>query len=180
MSSVALQPELGSVVYRRPRPSEGKDIHCLISDCSPLDLNSSYAYMLLCVHFADTCVVAEEGGRVVGFLSAYRKPADPDVVFVWQVAVSPTVRGRGIGSRMLAELTVRPSCSSATAIETTIGPSNRVSWALFESFAKKLGAAMSRETLFLEEDFGDEGHEAEVLLRVGPIDPEKRASYANF
>jgi hypothetical protein len=33
---------------------------------------------------------------------------------------------------------------------------------------------MSRETFFQEEDFGGEKHEAETLLRIGPIDPEKR------
>jgi L-2,4-diaminobutyric acid acetyltransferase len=180
MSSIASHPALGSVVYRKPSLNEGKDIHGLVRSCEPLDLNSSYAYVLLCTHFADTCVVAEEQGRVVGFVSAYRKPADPDTAFVWQVAVSDKVRGRGVGSRMLCELIARPSCSSVTLIETTIGPSNRASWALFESFAKKLGAAMSRAQFLREEDFGDEGHEAEILLRIGPIDPEKRVSYASL
>lgn len=174
MSDLKAQRALGSIVYRKPSLGEGKDVHGLISDCGPLDVNSAYAYMLLCAHFADTCVVAEEQGRLVGFVSAYRKPADPDVLFVWQVAVSPAARGRGVGSGMLCEVLARASCSSVTEIETTIGPSNRASWALFESLANKLGAAMSRETFFQEEDFGDEKHEAETLLRIGPFDPEKR------
>lgn len=174
MSSLEAQHALGSIVYRKPSLSEGKDIHCLVGDCRPLDVNSEYAYMILCAHFADTCVVAEAQGRVVGFVSAYRKPTDPDVLFVWQVAVSSRVRGCGVASRMLREVLSRPGCSSVTAIETTIGPSNRASWALFESLAKRLGAAMSRESFFQEEDFGDDGHEAEVLLRIGPIDLEKR------
>lgn len=176
MSSVASQPALGSVVYRKPSLNEGQAIHGLVRSCEPLDLNSSYAYMLLCTHFTDTCVVAEEQGRVVGFISAYRKPADPDVLFVWQVAVSPHVRGRGVASRMLCEVLARAGCSSVRAIETTIGPSNRASWALFESFAKKLGAATSQEEFFREKDFENEGHEAEILLRIGPIDPEERGT----
>ncbi len=180
MSSLEAQRALGSVVYRKPSLNEGKDVHGLVRDCEPLDVNSQYAYMILCAHFADTCVVAEEQGRVVGFVSAYRKPADPDVLFVWQVAVSPLVRGCGVGSRMLSELLTRASCSSVAAIETTIGPSNRASWALFESLARKLGASMSRETFFQEEDFGGDGHEAEVLLRIGPIDPEKRGKLCRF
>ena len=174
MSSIASQPTLDSVVYRKPSLNEGKDIHGLVRSCEPLDLNSSYAYMLLCTHFADTCVVAEERGRVVGFVSAYRKPADPHVLFVWQVAVSPRVRGRGVASRMLPEVLARAGCSSVTAVETTIAPSNRASWALFESFAKKLGAATSQAELFRQEVFENEGHEAEILLRIGPIDQEER------
>ena len=180
MSNIDSHPTVGPVAYRKPSLGEGKNIHALVGSCRPLDLNSPYAYMILCAHFADTCVVAEEHGRVVGFVSAYLKPGRPDTAFVWQVAVSETVRGRGVGSRMLAELAGRPSCSKVTAIETTIGPSNRASWALFQSFAKKLGAAMSRQDFFCVEDFGDEGHEAEILLRIGPIDPEERRKLCKF
>jgi hypothetical protein len=32
-----------------------------------------------------------------------------------------------------------------------------------------LGAECQRSVLFSEEDFGDDGHEAEVLFRIGPI-----------
>lgn len=176
MSSLEAQHALGSVVYRKPSRSEGKDIHGLVSDCAPLDLNSAYAYMILCAHFADTCAVAEEQGRVIGFASSYRKPDDPDVLFVWQVAVSPRARGRGIGSALLRELLARASCSTVKMLETTIGPTNRASWALFESLADQLGATMSREMFFQEEDFEEDGHEAEVLLRIGPIDPKKRGT----
>jgi L-2,4-diaminobutyric acid acetyltransferase len=172
MGSPEAQHALGSIVYRKPSLGEGKDLHALVSNCPPLDVNSAYAYRILCAHFADTCVVAEEQGSLIGFISAYRKPADPDVLFVWQVAVSPRARGRGVGSRMLLELLARAGCSSVTAIEATIGPDNRASWALFESLAAKLGAATSRETFFQEEDSGEAGHEAELLLRVGPLDPE--------
>jgi L-2,4-diaminobutyric acid acetyltransferase len=81
---------------------------------------------------------------------------------------------------MLSEVIARPSCSNVTAIETTISPSNRASWALFESLAKKLGAVTSRADFSREKDFGDEGHEAEVLLRIGPIDPEERGKLCKF
>lgn len=172
MGSPEAQRALGAILYRKPSRGEGKFLHALVGDCPPLDVNSAYAYMILCAHFADTCVVAEEQGRQVGFVSAYRKPADPDVLFVWQVAVHPRVRGRGVGSRLLLELLARPSCSSVTAIETTVGPDNRASWALFQSLAEKLGAATSREMFFREEDFGEPGHEAELLLRIGSFDPK--------
>ena len=150
MGSPEAQRALGSIVYRKPSLNEGKDLHILVGNCPPLDVISTYAYIVLCTHFAYTCVVAEEQGRLVGFVSAYRKPADPDVLFVWQVAVSPLARGCGVGSRMLLELLARAGCSSVTSVETTIGPDNHASWALFESLAAKLGAATSRETFFQE------------------------------
>ncbi len=172
MGSPEVQRALGSILYRKPSPGEGNHLHALVGNCPPLDVNSTYAYMILCAHFADTCVVAEKQGRQVGFASAYLKPADPNVLFVWQVAVHPHARGCGVGSRMLLELLARPCCSHLTAIETTIGPDNRASWALFESLAEKLGATTYREMFFREEDFGEPGHEAELLLRIGPFDPK--------
>lgn len=174
MGSPEVQHALGSILYRRPSLGEGKYLHALVGDCPPLDVNSTYAYMVLCAHFADTCVLAEDQGSLVGFTTAYRMPAAPDVLFVWQVAVHGRVRGRGVGSRMLLELLARPSCSSVTTIETTIGSDNRASWALFESLAGKLGAVTSREMFFRKEDFREPGHEAELLLRIGPFDPKWR------
>jgi L-2,4-diaminobutyric acid acetyltransferase len=162
------QPSAGStVVCRNPGPADAAAVHALVDECKPLDLNSTYAYLLLCTHFADTCVVAELEGRVVGFLSAYRKPQDDSVLFVWQVAVSPTVRGRGTGKQMLEQ--VFRQCRWARFIETTIGPDNKASWALFESFARKHSAPSKQETLFAPEDFGAESHEEERLLRIGPL-----------
>src|SRR5690606_19011924 len=105
-----------------------------------------------------------QGTDIVGFLSAYCKPAAPDVLFVWQVAVHSTMRGQGVGRRLLTELVSRPYCSNVQTIETTIGPTNQGSWALFDSFAATLGAPSARATIFHEEDFGDEGHEEEQLL----------------
>ena len=174
MGSPASQHGLGSLVYRKPSPNHGKALHALVGDCPPLDGNSTYAYLILCAHFADTCVVAEEQGRLIGFISAYRKPAEPNILFVWQVAVHPCARGCGVGSRMLLELLARSACSNITEIETTVSPDNRASWTLFESLAAKLGAETSRETFFQEEDFGEVGHEAELLLRIGPFDSKQR------
>lgn len=158
-----------AVVYRKPRIEDAAAVHALIDECKPLDLNSRYAYMLLCTHFAGTCAVAERQGSMVGFVSGYQKPADESVLFVWQVAVSHRVRGQGVGRGMLREMLDRPEQSGVHYLEATINPSNRPSWALFESFAKKLGASCAAQTLFRKEDFGGQEHEEEKLLRIGPF-----------
>jgi L-2,4-diaminobutyric acid acetyltransferase len=146
-----------------------------VEECKPLDLNSSYAYMLLCAHFPDTCAVAESEGDLVGFVSGYRKPGDRSVLFVWQVAVSPRARGQGVARRLLDEIVARPEQAAVRHVEATITPSNRASWALFYSFAKERGAACARQTLFEEGDFGDQDHEPELLLRIGPLDAPRGA-----
>lgn len=168
-SSLEQTNAASTVSYRKPRLDDAKRVRDLIQACPPLDLNSTYAYMLLCTHFAETCVVAEADEHVVGFLSGYLKPADPSTVFVWQVAVGADARGRGVASRLLEELASRPSCASVSRIETTINPSNRASWALFEAFAARRGAGCARKSLFRKEDFGAETHEEEQLLEIGPF-----------
>lgn len=169
MQASAQEVATSAIIFRRPTQADAAAVHELIASCKPLDLNSTYNYLLLCTHFARTCVVAELDGRLVGFLSAYRKPEDATVLFVWQVAVGAAARGRGVGKRLLAEALDGALPDGARYIETTIGPTNRASWALFESFAAERQAPCKRESIFQAEDFGEEDHEEEVLLRIGPF-----------
>lgn len=169
MTSSTSQHQAGAVNCRIPTPADAAGVHALIEACRPLDVNSTYAYLLLCSHFAQTCVLAEIGGKPAGFLSAYIKPTDPSTLFVWQVAVSPEARGRKVGSRMLDEAFARDASRGAQYVEATISPGNKASWALFESFAQRRDAACKSADLFRPEDFGAEAHEEERLLRVGPI-----------
>ena len=85
----------------------------LARDSGALDLNTSYAYLLFARDFADTCKVAVVDGEVVGFVLGYRRPTEPETLFVWQIAVDARLRGHGLAARLLeavaedAEQTVR-------------------------------------------------------------------------
>jgi L-2,4-diaminobutyric acid acetyltransferase len=171
MGSSSTKSATATVLCRSAQAADAPQVHSLVKECKPLDLNSTYAYLLLCSHFANTCVVAQREGRLVGFVSSYKKPAESAVLFVWQVAVSATARGEGLASQMLDELLQREDCRAVRWVETTIAPTNEASWALFESLAKRRGALCAQETLFQPEDFGTEGHEEERLLRIGPLRP---------
>jgi L-2,4-diaminobutyric acid acetyltransferase len=59
--------------------------------------------------------------------------------------------------------------TDAKYLEGTVNPSNHVSEKAFVDLAKMLDTGCSRCMLFSEADFGNDGHEAEVLFRVGPI-----------
>jgi diaminobutyrate acetyltransferase len=115
-------------------------------------------------------LLAEDGGRLLGFVSAFRPPTRADVLFVWQVAVAAVARGAGIGGRMLTDLVQRAAGGDVRYLEATVTPSNTASQKLFESFARRQGAPLAKQCLFPAELFPDtEQHEAEDLFRIGPL-----------
>ncbi len=160
-----------SFALRNPHHRDGAALHELIAACPPLDLNSAYAYLLVCQHHGATSVVAEaepttpSGSSLAAAITAYVPPAQPDTLFVWQVAVDDRHRGRGLGHRMLQY------CIEQTPVrwlETSISPSNHASRQLFTRFAARQGVEVVTLPFFSASDFGKGQHEEELLYRIGP------------
>ena len=159
------------LTLRQPERRDGAALHRLVASCPPLDLNSRYAYLLFCHHHARTSVVAESGGAIVGAITAYVPPAQPDTLFVWQVAVAPHMRGQGLAAHMLDHLGHQWLAQRQLRwLETTISPGNEPSDNLFTGFARRHGAGCTTATLFFASDFGESGHEEECLYKIGPWD----------
>lgn len=155
--------------FRVPQLKDAAAIHDLVGRSKPLDLNSLYSYLLLCDHFRNTCIVAIHKSVIVGFISAYVPPEKPDTIFVWQVAVDGSMRNRSLATRMLQGLMSRKAFSGLKQLETTVTPSNKASMAFFRAFAEKLEAPFTTNPCYEAELFGDEGHEEELLVRIGPF-----------
>jgi len=156
------------LVLRAPSKSDGASIAKLIRSCPPLDINSTYAYLLLTEHFAQTCVVATKGDRVVGFISAYQPPSQPNVLFVWQVAVHPSMRGQRLAIRMLQHLLQRTRSENVRYIETTVAPDNQASRGMFQRLAEQYQTELKEMPFFQPHHF-DGPAQTEPLLRIGPI-----------
>lgn len=151
---------------RAPVAEDGADIWELVRACKPLDENSMYCNLLQCDHFSDTCVVAELDGEIVGWISAYLVPNDPETLFVWQVAVSPKARGLGLGTQMLNALLKRKACADVKRMQTTITADNDASWALFRKFAKGHEAAIDSEAHFKKAEHFRELHNTEHMVTI--------------
>lgn len=155
--------------FRSPRASDGPAVTALIAACPPLDRNSRYCNLIQCTHFAAHCVIAERGGRVVGWISGHRPPSDPDAFFVWQVAVSPEARGQGLASRMIDELLSRPAQRGVTSLITTVTDDNAASWGLFRRLARECEAGLERSVAFEREAHFAGVHPTEFQARIGPL-----------
>lgn len=160
---------------RSPSLRDGPRIWELVRYSSGLDLNSPYSYLLLCRHFSETCLVAESGGILQGFVTGYIPPGQPDTIFVWQIAVAPTCRRSGVGRRLLDALLDRLLQLGVRFMEATVTPTNEASRRLFRAVADGRGAGF-RECSFFDRGLFPSGnggispHEPEVLLRLGPFD----------
>ncbi|MBB1486319.1 diaminobutyrate acetyltransferase [Oceanospirillum sp. D5] len=156
-------------LFKKPELKDGLSIHELVENCPPLDLNSSYCYMLCSSIWADTSVCSWQDNTLSGFVSALIRPDRPDTLFIWQVAVARSARGQKLASQMIKAILERDSCSSIRYIHTTISPDNNASWGTFRSLARELGSA-SRTHAFLDQELHFRNqHESEDLFEIGPL-----------
>lgn len=153
---------------RTPTVKDAAAIWRLLPTVGNLERNSCYAYLLLCSHFADTCLLAEHDGHLLGFVLAYRPPSEPDALFVWQVGVVPAVRGTGLGGRMLTALLQLPATAGARFLTATVCADNGPSLAMFHRLARSLGVSCEQGAGFLGSLFALP-HPDEDTLRIGPL-----------
>ena len=155
------------VTFEKPKKEDSSAMWNLVNN-STLDQNSPYKYMMMADFFTDTCIVAKQDEELVGFVTAFIQPERPDTLFIWQVGVDPSQRGKGLASKMIAEL-VQWNADNVNYLEATVTPSNEALRALF----KKLGRESKTECIisdhFSASLFPDDSHEKEQLFRIGPF-----------
>lgn len=149
--------------------SDGAAISALIAACSPLDANSAYCNLLQCTDFADFCVIAEQGAQLMGWVSGYRPPTEPDSLFVWQVAVAAPARGKRLAACLIEQILARPQAAGVTHVTTTVTGDNQASWAVFEGLARKWGVPLQRSIRFEREAHFGGAHATEWEVRIGPL-----------
>lgn len=158
-------------VFRMARPEDGAKMWELVREMGGLELNTAYFYVLFCIDFAETCVVAEVDGEMAGFVLGHRPPKRPDAIFVWQVGVAPWMRKQGLARRLIdAFIEQNPD---ARWLEASVTPENTASRKLFRSVARDRDVGC--EVLdFMGAPLFPNSHEAEDLFRIGPFEPNSK------
>ena len=155
--------------FRHPEVDDGQAIWELVRDTGVLDINSAYSYIMLGEYFSETCLIAEHKGRMVGFVSGFIPQQQPDTLFIWQVAVAGSERGRGLAKTLVMKVLEQPACADLHYLECTVTPSNKPSKRLFGSIARELGTELRIKEGFEGELFPEDDHEGERLFRIGPF-----------
>lgn len=122
-----------------------------------------------CKYFQDTSIIVESDDKIVGFISGFIEPTASEKLFIWQVAVAKSERGKGLATLMLEQLLKCEACQQIDYLETTITPSNIPSQKLFHRLARDLSTEVHVSNCFTSNDFPEENHEDELLYLIGPI-----------
>lgn len=144
-------------------------MYTLVKKTKVLDLNSPYSYLMWAKYFNKTSIIAEIDDELVGFISGFIQPHSPHTLFVWQVAVDKSQRGKGLATNLLVNLLKQLEDKNIHYLEATVTPSNLPSRNLFTGLANKLETNCKVKECFSAEQFPDSTHEPEFTYRIGPL-----------
>jgi len=153
------------VTLRAPETRDGAKMFQFVQAFGGLEPNSAYAYLLLCERFSGSCLIAETPTQTAGFVLGITSATRPDVLFVWQIGVSPRHRKVGLGARMLDTLLAR---AKPRFLEAHVASGNVASEALFRAVGYRHSAPVATTPGLLSEWFPVQ-HEQERLFCIGPF-----------
>lgn len=155
-------------VFRAPVPEDGPAVWKLVENTAGLDSNSIYYYTLWFRDFANGSLVATVDDELVGFLTGYRRPDEPDTYFVWQTAVNPRHGIPFLGVKLFQAVADQQVANGARYVEATVSAENKAIIMVLKQFAKKHSAHIETRVLFPSSLFADSHHD-EILYRIGPL-----------
>ncbi len=114
------------------REEEFVDLQGFVAGCPPLEPYAEHMYRILLRHFGSCSIIAEDEGRILGFVMGFTSHRFEGTYFLWQIGVAPDLQGSGLGVRLLADLEGRLGEAGIRRVEVTIDPMNDPSRKLFE------------------------------------------------
>lgn len=120
------------VTVRSADQNDYLSVYEFVSTCPPLEHYYEHFYKIILRYFGDTCFIAEENGRIVGFLLGFFSQKHKKTCFLWQIGVALSHRGKGISSLLLEAVEKKCLDRGIQRIELTVDPENIKSKKFFE------------------------------------------------
>jgi GNAT superfamily N-acetyltransferase len=73
-------------------------------------------------HFKDTCLLAEENGKMIGFVIGFLSQSNPDEAYIRIVMVDPAFHGKGVGQALYEKFFERVAVSGRSTIRCVTAP----------------------------------------------------------
>jgi GNAT superfamily N-acetyltransferase len=98
-------------------------------------------YHIMTLYFRDTCFVAEDRGKVIGYLLGFRSQVVPEHAIMHLIQVEPKLRGVGVGRRLFNMFEAEVRSRGCKKIYTTLRPEN----SLGAKFHEGMGFSIVKE-----------------------------------
>jgi ribosomal protein S18 acetylase RimI-like enzyme len=102
-----------------------------------LVLEREAIYHVMCVHFRGTCFVAEDKGRMIGYLLGFRSQTFPDQAYMHLLQVDPSYRGLGVGQRLFSQFQQAAMALGCKKITAVARPQNKAGMAFYQRMGLK-------------------------------------------
>ncbi|PYI50555.1 GNAT family N-acetyltransferase [Paenibacillus flagellatus] len=76
-------------------------------------------------HFQDTCLLAEEDGKIIGFVMGFLSQSKPNEAYIRIVMVAPSRRGKGVGQALYKEFFKRVGAAGRSIVRCVTAPANK-------------------------------------------------------
>src|SRR5699024_9043458 len=154
--------------FRKPTVDDGKEMYRIVRESNVLDINSEYSYLMWGEYFQESSILAVDGNEIIGFITGFIPPNQPDTIFVCQVAVDDRYKGNGLENELIERLFIRVKHEQVVEyVEATVTTSNIPSRRLCEGVAHKNKTKSNVSEGITENQFTEDGHEAECKVRIG-------------
>lgn len=153
-------------VLRTPEPVDGVRIAALAEGLASGNARDIPEALVGRGAFRETSVLAELDGQLLGWISAYILPYDPQTLFIWTVEVVEADRDVGISALMLGYLMRQEACAGVTRVQTVISCDEDRPWELFRRFARWQHSRMNVQPYFTQALTPHKRHENENLVTI--------------
>jgi len=134
----------GGGSLRRCTGSDAEAVRAFVATCPPLTVHTAYTYWTTFRYLGSACYVLEDGADIVAYISALVDTTFPGVVFVWQIAVAPSMRGRRTATRLLDAVAEVAIARGSNRMQYTVEPANAASLRVFERYAQRRGTRVRK------------------------------------
>lgn len=102
-----------------------------------------YVYWIMQQYFPNSNLVALDNEKIIGFICVLLS-ADKNCAFIWQIAVDPNYREKGIATKLLLNIIDYLKDSKYESLQFSIGKANIASFNLFNSLCNRINCTLEK------------------------------------
>ena len=137
-------------------------------NCAPMPIERDSIYHDLTRYFANTCLIAEDEDKIVGYLLGWVSQVDPTIAYIHNICVIPEMRRRRVATDLynkFFEIVRKIECHKVHLI---VNPRNKISLDLHQKFGFKIseeGEGIDIEGVRAVKDYNGPGKHLVVMCK---------------